>query len=199
MKTPKICLLLFPLLFLVSANLPARLTNEQSFGANCLVLSYIDDATNLKSSILSCYKSNKNVSEGFLQLSCDNKNVTVIFDAGLNSRGAKMAEVVFRFDKGQGFSGTWNYDGRGGVITVNHKNHKIFLTGLSGASKLEYDIGGQKGDLDLDGISEASSEYIKRCADLNIKVNWVVPSSIGFKKSLTLNLDQYLASHYSDG
>ena len=27
----------------------------------------------------------------------------------------------------------------------------------------------------------------------------VVPSSIGFKKSLTLNLDQYLASHYSDG
>ncbi len=171
MKTPKICLLLFPLLFLVSANLPARLTNEQSFGANCLVLSYIDDATNLKSSILSCFKSNKTISEGFLQLSCDNKNVTVMFDAALKSDNAKMAEVIFRFDKGQGFSGIWSYDGRGGVLTVNHKNHKIFLKSLSGASKLKYEIGGQKGDLDLDGVSEASSEYIKRCADLNIKVN----------------------------
>jgi hypothetical protein len=171
MKIAESSLLLLPLLFLMSTNLQARLTNEQSFGANCLVLSYIDDATNLKSSILSCYKSNKNISEGFLQLSCDNKNVTVMFDAGLNPRGAKMAEVVFRFDKGQGFSGTWNYDGQGAVLTVNHKNHKMFLKALSGAARLEYDIGGQKGDLDLDGVAAASSEYVKRCADLNIKVN----------------------------
>ncbi len=171
MKSPKSSLLLLPLLFLMSANLQARLTQEQSFGANCLVLSYIDDATNLKSSILSCFKSNKNIAAGFLQLACDNKNVTVMFDAGLNPRGAKMAEVVFRFDKGQGFSGTWNYDGQGAVLTVNHKNHKMFLKALSGASRLEYDIGGQKGDLDLDGVAAASAEYVKRCADLNIKVN----------------------------
>ncbi len=170
MKIPETSLLLLPLLFLMSANLPARLTNDQSFGRNCLVLSYIDDATNLESSILSCFKSNKNISEGFFQLSCDSKNVTVMFDAGLNSDGAKTTEVTFLFGKGQGFKGNWNYDGKGGVLTINHKNHKIFLKGISGASRLEYEIGGHKGALDLDGVSEASSEYIKRCADLNIKV-----------------------------
>ena len=173
MKIPKspLLLLLLPLLLLLSGNLQARLTQEQAFGANCLVLSYIDDATNLKSSVLSCFKSNQNIAAGFLQLACDNKNVPVMFDAGLNPRGAKMAEVVFRFDKGQGFSGTWNYDGQGAVLTVNHKNHKMFLKALSGASRLEYDIGGQQGDLALDGVAAASAEYVKRCADLNIKVN----------------------------
>ena len=171
MKIPNFYLPVISLLLLISANLQARLTNERTFGANCLVLSYIDDATNLNSSVLTCFKSNKTISEGFLQLSCDNKNVTVLFDAGLQSRGASMAEVFFKFDKGQGFSGTWSYDGRGGVLTVNHRNHKIFLTGLSGASRLEYDIGGKKGDLDLDGVAAASVEYIKRCAALNIKVN----------------------------
>ena len=43
------------------------------------------------------------------------------------------------------------------------------------------------------GVTAAS-----RTVNQHLK-NLVVPSSIGFKKSLTLNLDQYLASHYSDG
>lgn len=159
------------LLFFISANLQARLTNEQPFGKNCLVLSYIDDATSLKSSILTCFDSSRNISEGFFQLSCDNRNVTVMVDAGVNAGGAKMTEVVFLFGKGQGFKGTWNYDGNGGVLSINHKNHKIFLKGISSASKLEYQIGSHKGELELDGVMEASSEYIRRCADLNVKVN----------------------------
>jgi hypothetical protein len=171
MNTPKICLLLLTVLLSCAGSLQATLINEKAFGNNCLVLSYIDDVTSLKSSILTCFNNSNSISDGSFQLACDNNNVTVMFDAGLHASGAMTRAVVFRFDAGQGFQGNWNYDGQGGVITTNYKNHKMFLKEIGGASRLEYEIDGTKGDMNLDGVSGASSEYIKRCAEMRIKVD----------------------------
>ncbi len=162
-----VCLVLILIVSVISAGADETM-DEIAFGS-CHAFTSIDDFTDELSHFAVCEAEGESLGDYRAIVACTPSGAGAAFQAGIQLIWEDTVKVRYRFDRGEVFSGIWNWSSDSNMASdfssSGMDTATAMLEGIRSASRFVFEVGDEKGVADLTSADGPGvvDEILERC------------------------------------